>query len=194
MLTSPLDYMLALALSLAGLQVRTAGEAGRAAVRDAHGLLFDSLGSAGLVRMRAATLSIRALLLALAECDAANVSALARSLARTEALTAFRALLDGAAPPDPRGELARAWAAWRAAPKTDEGLRLAHAALRVGALYAPEAAHHKPIGDLTGQRLARELGRADLLGEADGPGSVSAAPEGPVAPAGRAPRARLEVV
>lgn len=194
MLTTPLDYMLALALSLAGLQIRAAGEAGRAAVRDAHGLLYDSLGSAGLVRMRAATLAVRALMVGLAESDAANVSPLARALARTEALNSFRALLDGAALPDPRGELARAWSAWRAAPGADEGLRLAHAALRVGALYAPEAAHHKPIGDLTGQRLARELGRADLLGEAEGPGPVSAAPEGPVAAAGRAPRARLEVV
>lgn len=189
---TPLDYMLAMALTYAGL--RAAREHAHAQVADAHNMLIDSLGNRGIVRMRAATLAVRALMMALVECDAANVSPLARSLARAEALTSFRSLLDGEPPPDPRAELARAWAGWRRAADVPACLALAHAALRVGVLFVDTTPATWPIGDLTGRQIARELGRADLLGEAEGPGPVAVAPDGPVAPAGRAPRARLEVV
>lgn len=190
---SPLDYILALALSYTGLQLRAGGAAARSAVADARGLLIDSLGSRGLVRARAATLAIRALLCALDEVSATNVSALAQGLARAEALTTFRRLLDGDAPADTHAALS---AAWRVAPGVDESVALAHAALRLGALYV-DGARVCAIGDLAGQRLARELGRADMLGEADAPGPVAASTEAPtsdrrddITPSGvhRAPR------
>lgn len=190
--SNPLDYILALSLSLAGLHLRAAGVHGRDHVAAGYALLVDSLAHRGLVRGRCATLAIRALLFALDEVSATNTSALAREMARAEALTALRAMLDGSPPPDPKAALTAAWVRWRAVPSADEAVGLCHAALRVGATYVdgPGACQ---IGDALGQRLARELGRGDLLGEDVAPGPV-AATSGAPADARRAPRARAEVV
>lgn len=192
---SPIDYVLAVALNYVGLQIRAVGVLARDHVAGGYALLVEALDHRGIVTTRAAALATRALLYALDEVAATNATVLARQLARAEALATFRRLLDGDAPTHPPSALSAAWSAWRRAPGVDESLALAHAALHVGARYADGTTW--TIGDLTGQRLARELGRSDLLGEAEGPGPVRAASSTDAPTSGdlrRAPRFRLEVV
>lgn len=193
-----IDYVLAIALSHVGQAHPTADTYACTKVAEAHAALVESIASRGLVRLRAAVLACRALVLALALREALNTTALARQLARAEALRTFGELLRADAPRDPRALLSATRAAWGRAPRgVEECLVLAHAALRVAESFVEGEPVGWPIHDPAGRQLAVEMGRADLLSQSryDRGDAAEGTTEAPTSGDRlRSPSTRLEVV